>query len=171
PGEVAFEQPSSLDTAATFSAPGLYELKLQATAGGLTSEDALTVRVEPRLEIAPIEPIPTGRYAITSPFWAPRIKAAIVNWIPHCIAQIDEPDLKEGGMNNIIQAANKLAGKADEPHVGYPFSNAWVLNTIEAMSLAQMVDAQGDADILAAQEAMRAKLEEWIPLLLAAQEP
>lgn len=171
PGEVRFDDADSLDTAATFSAPGEYTISLQASAGSLTSEDTVTVRVEPRLEIADVEPIPTGRYTIDSTFWNPRIKATIVNWIPHCIAQIDKPDLKEGGMNNIIQAGNKLAGKEYEKHIGYPFSNAWVLNTIEAMSLAQMVDAGGDAEILAAQEAMRSKLEEWIPLLLAAQEP
>src|SRR5690606_11389981 len=114
PGEVRFDDADSLDTAATFSAPGEYTISLQASAGSLTSEDTVTVRVEPRLEIADVEPIPTGRYTIDSTFWNPRIKATIVNWIPHCIAQIDKPDLKEGGMNNIIQAGNKLAGKEYE---------------------------------------------------------
>ncbi len=39
------------------------------------------------------------------------------------------------------------------------------------MCLALMVDPQGDAEMLAAQKAIRAKLEDWIPKILAAQEP
>jgi len=34
-----------------------------------------------------------------------------------------------------------------------------------------MVDPQGDKDIIAAQEKMKATLEKWIPIILAAQEP
>ncbi len=34
-----------------------------------------------------------------------------------------------------------------------------------------MVDPQGDPDIIAAQQKMKATLEEWIPIILAAQEP
>jgi uncharacterized protein len=30
--------------------------------------------------------------------------------IPHCIAKISDPDLREGGINNFIDAANKLRG-------------------------------------------------------------
>jgi DUF1680 family protein len=84
---------------------------------------------------------------------------------------MSEPDLREGGINNFEEAAKHLAGEDAGRHVGYVFSNAWVLNTVESMSLALMVDAQGDAEILAAQQAMRDKLEEWIPKILAAQEP
>ncbi len=170
PGEVSFADDSSLSTTATFTEEGVYELTLQASAGELSEADTLRVHVVPAEPVAGLRPVPVNHYTLESPFWEPRIKALIVNWIPHCIAQIDQPDLKEGGMNNVIAAGNKLAGKEYEPHIGYPFSNAWVLNTVEAMCLAQMVDAKGDAEIEAAQEAMRSKLEEWIPLLLAAQE-
>ena len=51
------------------------------------------------------------------------------------------------------------------------FSNAWVHQTVESMCIALMVDAQGDAEILAAQARMRATLEKWIPIVLAAQHP
>ena len=51
------------------------------------------------------------------------------------------------------------------------FSNAWVHQTVEAMSIALMVDPQGDPEIIKAQEKMRATLEDWIPKILAAQEP
>jgi hypothetical protein len=39
------------------------------------------------------------------------------------------------------------------------------------MCIALMVDAQGDAEILQAQERMKATLDDWIPKILAAQEP
>ena len=51
------------------------------------------------------------------------------------------------------------------------FSNAWVHQTVEAMSIALMIDPQGDPEILKAHEKMRATLEDWIPKILAAQEP
>ena len=39
------------------------------------------------------------------------------------------------------------------------------------MSLALMVDAEGDQEIIGAQNAMRATLDDWIPKILAAQHP
>ena len=39
------------------------------------------------------------------------------------------------------------------------------------MCIALMVDPQGDPEIIAAQELMRATLERWIPIILAAQMP
>ncbi len=51
------------------------------------------------------------------------------------------------------------------------FSNAWVHQTVESMCIALMVDPQGDAEIIKAQELMKATLEDWIPKILAAQEP
>ena len=43
-----------------------------------------------------------------------------------------------------MDAAAKLAGKPVEPSRQYPFSNAWVYNTIEAACIALMIDPQGD---------------------------
>jgi len=51
------------------------------------------------------------------------------------------------------------------------FANAWVHQTVEAMCIALMVDPQGDPEMIAAQAKMRATLEDWIPKILAAQEP
>ncbi|MCX8108736.1 MAG: glycoside hydrolase family 127 protein, partial [Verrucomicrobiae bacterium] len=56
-------------------------------------------------------------------------------------------------------------------HKGYVFSNAWVYQIVESICIALMVDNQGDAEIIAAQEKMRSTLEDWIPKILAAQEP
>jgi DUF1680 family protein len=171
PGEVSFADATALSTAATFSAPGEYVLKLTARAGDMSSGDVVHVKVQPALSMPRLEPVYTKTYKISSGMWGSRMKPLITEWIPHCMAEISRLDLKEGGINNFIQAGHKLAGEPYTPHVGYPFSNAWVHNTVESMCVALMVDAQGDPEILKAQEAMRAKLEEWIPIILASQEP
>jgi DUF1680 family protein len=171
PGEVRFADAGALSTSATFSAPGEYLLKLTAKAGDLESSDTVHVKVTQALSMPRLEPVYTRKYTITSPMWGPRMKALMTAWIPHCIDEISRPDLKEGGIDNFVQAANKLAGKPYKPHVGYPFSNAWVHNTVESMCVALMVDPQGDPEIIQAQDKMRATLEEWIPIILASQEP
>ncbi len=51
------------------------------------------------------------------------------------------------------------------------FANAWVHQSVEAMCIALEVDPQGDPDMIAAQAKMKATLEDWIPKILAAQEP
>ena len=50
-------------------------------------------------------------------------------------------------------------------------SDAWTYNIVESICLALLVDPQGDREIIKAQEAMKATLEDWIPKILAAQEP
>ncbi len=171
PGTVSFADARALATTATFSAPGHYVLKLTARKGTMSDTSALTVKVLPPPPPKHLDLIDTETYRIDSPLWNHRAKAIIVNWIPHCIAKIADPDLKQGGLNNLIDAANKLAGKPHGRHRGYVFSNAWIYNTVESICIALMVDPQGDKEIIAAQKAMKAALEEWIPIILAAQEP
>jgi DUF1680 family protein len=171
PGRVTFADATAPVTAASFSAPGEYVLRLTATAGRLSASDALHVRAEPSPPATHLSRVDTRAYKVSSPFWRPRLKAVIVNWIPHCVRQIGDPKLREGGIENFVQAGNKLAGRPAGRHVGYPFSNAWVYNTVEAMCLALLVDPHGDPGIVKAQHAMRDRLDAWIPILLAAQEP
>src|SRR5262249_12254127 len=47
----------------------------------------------------------------------------------------------------------------------------WVHQTVEAMSIALMIDPKNDPDILKAHEKFRKTLDAWIPVILAAQEP
>lgn len=171
PGTVTFADERSPVTTATFSEPGDYVLELTGGEGDLTKSAAVRVRVEPRPPEGHLQLIDTRHYAIDSPLWNDRAKALIVNWIPHCIRKISDPELREGGINNFVDAAKALAGEPHQAHRGYVFSNAWVLNTIESICVALMVDAQDDAEILAAQQMMRETLDEWIPVILAAQEP
>lgn len=171
PGEVTFANPSALNTSASFSAPGDYELQLTYRLRGLEATDTLKVKVEQKPAYAQkLNAVYVSSYKIDSPFWKNRLRNQILNWIPHCVAKNDDPKLVEGGINNLIEAGKKLRGEPAKPHVGYPFSNAWVLNTAEAMCVALTLDPQGDAEIIKKQQEFKAKLEDWIPIILAAQE-
>jgi len=170
-GKVRFADAGALVTTATFSAPGNYVLKLTASKGALSSSATLAVKVVPPPPAKRLEPLEVKRYRIDSPLWSARAKALIVNWIPHCIAKISDPNLPQGGINNFIDAANKLAAKPHGGHRGYAFSNAWVHNTVESICLALMVDPRGDQEIIRAQQSMKTALADWIPKILAAQEP
>jgi DUF1680 family protein len=171
PGEVTFENAAEPVTTATFSRVGDYVLKLTAGKGQLSASSTLVVKAETPPPAKALETVYTKHYKIDNPLWSSRAKALIVNWIPHCIDKINDPNLREGGINNFIEAAKKLRGEPAKFHVGYPFSNAWVHQTVESMCIALMVDPQGDRQIIKAQEKMKATLEDWIPKILAAQEP
>ena len=171
PGKVAFADARALATTATFSAAGDYVLKLTASKGPLSSSSTLAVKVVSPPPATHLDLIDTRKYRIDSPLWNGRAKALIVKWIPHCIDKISDPALPQGGINNFIEAAKKLAGKPHGGHRGYVFSNAWVYNTIESICIALMVDPRGDPEIIKARKSMKATLADWIPKILAAQEP
>ena len=120
-----------------------------------------------------LDAVYTKEFKISSPLWNARAKALIVNWIPHCIDQIDRNDLTlgPGGIDNFIEAGKALRGEPHGYHKGFVFSNAWVHQTVEAMSIALMMDPQGDPQILQAFEKFHKTLDTWIPIILAAQEP
>ena len=171
PGEVTFDNAAEPITTATFSRVGDYVLKLTAGKGQLSTSSTLVVKAETPPPPTALNTVYTRHYKIDNPLWNSRAKALIVNWIPHCTDKINDPNLREGGINNFIEAAKKLRGEPAKFHVGYPFSNAWVHQTVESMCIALMVDPQGDPEIIKAQEKMKATLEDWIPKILAAQEP
>lgn len=173
PGRVAFADAAAPETSATFSAPGDYVLKLTGTSGGQSSTSTLKVRAALPPPKKRLDVVYTQKYSIDSPLWNARAKALIVSWIPHCIDYCERTDLREGqgGIDNFIEAAKALRGEPHSRHKGYVFSNAWVHQTVESMCIAQMVDPQGDSEVIAAQVKMKATLEDWIPKILAAQEP
>ena len=174
PGAVKFED-ARTNVTATFSKPGDYVLKLTAGEGKLAASSTLKVKVVTPPPSNRLEVVYTKPYKINSPFWNARAKALIVNWIPHCIDEINRTNIAknqgDGGIDNFVEAAKALRGEPHAQHKGYVFANAWVHQTVEALCIALMVDAQGDKEILAAQEKMKATLEDWIPKILAAQEP
>lgn len=173
PGTVQFADPNALVTTASFSAPGKYVVKLTADNGEETVSSEFEVLVEIGPPGDPLEPVTTKSYRVESRLWNQKVRALIVNWIPHCIDMINRDDLElgPGGIDNFIEAAKALRGEPHGAHKGYVFSNAWVHQTVESMSLALMVDARGDPEILAAQQKFRTTLDDWIPKILAAQHP
>jgi len=173
PGNVVFADPTALKTTATFIVPGEYVLTLSSQAGEMKSSSSLNVKVHFPPNGKRLDVVYTKKYKIDSPVWSNRAKALITSWIPYCIAQCERTDLTtgQGGIDNFIESAKALRGEPHGKHLGYVFSNAWVHQTVESMCIALMVDPQGDKDIIAAQSMMKATLEKWIPIILAAQEP
>jgi uncharacterized protein len=172
-GNVSFNNANGKQATASFSTPGDYILKLTANEGNQNASSILKVKVHEAPKAKRLDVVYTKRYKIDSKLWNDRAKAMIVNWIPFCIDQNNRTDLTtgQGGIDNFIEAAKALRGEPHVRHKGYVFSNAWVHQTVEAMCIALMVDPQGDKEIIAAQEKMKKTLEEWIPIILAAQEP
>jgi uncharacterized protein len=173
PGDVRFADAKALITTATFSTPGAYVLRLTVDNGQSKATSALNVSVETPPPAKQLDAVYTKNFKIDSPLWNARAKALMVSWIPHCIDQINRTDLTQGpgGIDNFVEAGKSLRGEPHGAHKGYVFSNAWVHQTVEAMSIALMIDPQGDAEIIQAHEKMRATLADWIPTILAAQEP
>lgn len=173
PGDILFANASTAETSAMATSAGDYVLEASASANGKTTASRLRLRAQAAPPAERLEVVYTTPYTITSPFWRARAKALIVNWIPHCVDYCERTDLKEGrgGLDNFIEAAKALRGEPHKPHQGYVFSNAWVHQTVESMCLALMVDPAGDPEIVAAHDGMRATLERWIPIILAAQHP
>lgn len=172
PGQVLFANAASPETTATFSAPGEYVLQFTAFGEKESTHSTLIVHAQQPPPKERLNVVYTTRYAIDNPMWNERAKTLIVDWIPHCVAQCERTDLTQGqgGLDNFIEAGKALRGEPHGPHKGYVFSNAWVHQTVESMCIALMVDPQGDSDIIAAQRTMKATLERWIPIILAAQE-
>ena len=170
---MTFTNGTTLETTATFNKTGEYILQLKVQEDDLSSSSNLKVKVQQPPPSQRLDVVYTKRYKIDSPLWNDRAKAMIVNWIPWCIDQIDRTDLTlgEGGLDNFIEAGKALRGEPHGKHKGYVFSNAWVHQTIEAMSIALMIDPQGDKEIMAAQAKMKSTIEKWIPVILGAQEP
>jgi DUF1680 family protein len=173
PGEVKFENPGAAITTATFSASGDYVLSFMGDNGESKSTSTTDVSVEPEPPARQLEAVYTRNFKINSKFWNARAKALMVTWIPHCIEVIssNQVTLGPGGIDNFVEAGKKLRGEPAGYHKGYVFSNAWVHQTVEAMSIALMIDPAGDPEIIQAHEKFRATLEDWIPKILAAQEP
>ena len=172
PGEVTFADPKALITTATFTTPGAYVLKLtadngqrervhaQRLCGNASSGQAAGRRLHQELQDRqPVleRPRQGADRQLDSPL--------------HRHHQPHRCDAGPGGIDNFVEAGKKLRGEPPGYHKGYVFSNAWVHQTVEAMSIALMIDPQGDPEIIKAHEKFRATLEDWIPKILAAQEP
>jgi len=101
-------------------------------------------------------------------FWKQQAKLQTERWIPHCMRQMEAGG--EGQeLLNLVATAKVLRGGPRGTYTGAPWSDAYIYNTVEAACLALEVDPEGDAALAKAQAALRVKIEEWIPVILAAQ--
>jgi DUF1680 family protein len=116
---------------------------------------------------APLEPVHFRRVKVRG-FWRDQFKRLSEKWIPHCITQMEEGG-KGRELLNLVNTAKALKGEPAGKFTGLPWSDAYVYNTIESICLALAIDPEGDADLARAQAHLRKKLDEWIPIALAAQ--
>jgi DUF1680 family protein len=173
PGAVTFEDAAVAQTSAKFSETGDYVIQLAADDGTAKSTSTLKVSVDSAPPADRLDVVYTKHYQIDSPLWNARAKALITSWIPYCVDQMNRTDLNQGagGIDNFVEAAKALRGEPHKGHKGLVFANAWVHQTVESMCIASMVDPKGDADIIKAQEKFKETLDDWIPKIIAAQEP
>jgi DUF1680 family protein len=101
-------------------------------------------------------------------FWKDQVKRLTETWIPHCLRQMEAGGAGQE-LLNLVHTAKIFSGEPAGEFTGCPWSDAYVYNTIESICLALAVDPQGDAELAAAQTFLRRKLDEWIPIVLAAQ--
>lgn len=102
-------------------------------------------------------------------FWREPIKRVTEKFLPHCVRQLDAGGLGED-LQSLIAAAQTLRGEPVTSRRDVTrWGEAYVYNTVEAICLALEIDPGGDTDLANAQSFLRRKLEEWIPVILAAQ--
>jgi len=117
---------------------------------------------------AALEPIRLQDIRING-FWKQQAKRLTEHWLPHCIRQMEKGGRGQEYVNLEALARVQRGGQADWQYTGLPWSDAYVYNTVEAVCLALAIRPEGDAELARAQSGLRAKLEEWIPTILAAQ--
>lgn len=136
---------------------------LLGSRGGATAEEASASpdRVEPvRLQTVEL-----------GGFWKQQAKRLTAQWLPHCIRQMEHGGRGREFLNLVALSRVQRGEPAGGKYTGAPWSDAYVYNTLEAVCLALAVKPDGDAELARAQAQLRAKLDEWIPIILAAQAP
>ncbi len=119
---------------------------------------------------AALEPIAV-QGATLHGFWHEQTKRLVSRWLPHCFRQMEAGGVGEE-LLNLVATGEVLRG--EEPSVkfkGCPWSDAYVYNAMEAAALALEIDPGDDFELRLAQRTLAAKVAEWTPLILAAQEP
>ena len=84
-----------------------------------------------------------------------RAKSLIVDWIPHCIDEINRTQLSgQGGIDNFVEAAKKLRGEPAATTGLCLLPTPGSIKPWNPSAIALMVDPQGDPEIIAAQDKM-----------------
>ena len=102
-------------------------------------------------------------------FWKQQARRLTEKWLPHCIREMEAGGRGQELLNLIALGRVQRGEPQNWEYTGLPWSDAYVYNTVEAICLALSVDPGDDAGLARAQAQLRAKLEEWIPVIVAAQ--
>ena len=132
------------------------------------SEVKITVTVsEPFAINEAITSVPYTDVKITDGFFREYIKQMICVVVPTAIRNVESD---KGGISNIKNAAKMHRGESYGAFSGALYVDSDVHKVLESMCMALSIDPMGDAEIIAAQKQISAKLEEWIPYFVDAQE-
>jgi len=102
-------------------------------------------------------------------FWREPVKRITEKFLPHCVRQLEAGGLGED-LQSLIAAGQALRGEpVTTRHNVTRWGEAYVYNTVEAICLALEIDPAGDTELVNSHAFLRRKLEEWIPVILAAQ--
>ncbi len=123
--------------------------------------------VRPFGMIENIQSVPYSDVKITDGFFREYIKQMICVVVPTAIKNVEGA---KGGFPNIKNAAKKHRGESYGAFSGAFYVDSDVHKVLESMCMALDIDAMNDAEIIAAQKQIAAKLEEWIPYFADAQE-
>ena len=125
---------------------------------GCAADATLAVQDVPSEPLRPVR----FRQIKISGFWKDQVKRLTEKWIPHCIKQMEK-----GGWGqellNLVRTAKVLRGEPTTgKFTGCRWSDAYVYNTIEAISHALAFDPVGDKALADAQAFLRKKLDDRI---------
>lgn len=121
-----------------------------------------------RKNIAVLNPVRMRGVSIEG-FWGEQIKRQVERWIPHCIAQMEEGG-SGGELLNLVEAGKALRGEPHGQFKGLAWTDAYVYNIVESICMALEIDPGNDTELARAQKFLRQKMEQWIFIILAAQE-
>lgn len=104
-------------------------------------------------------------------FWKQQAKRLTEQWLPHCVRQMEKGGEGQELLNLIALGRVQRGESFDWKYTGAPWSDAYIYNTVEAICMALAVKPGDDTELTQAQRQLWEKLEEWIPIILAAQAP
>ena len=108
------------------------------------------------MDNAAVTNIQTYGYSVKNKFWNDRIKSLIVKYIPDKVDIIENNKTDWIVWARLIEVGKKNKGLPYERDIyGHNWADNTVLNTLESMCLAVMVDSDGDREIMEAQEHLK----------------
>ena len=100
-------------------------------------------------------------------FWRSEFRKLSVQWLPHCIRQMEKGGRGEEMLNLVATAEINAGKKPSVKFKGCPWSDAYPFNTVESICLALEIDPGADAEWRKANDHLRAPLSKlFLPVVL-----